>query len=286
MLNVFGSIAAALFWTAVTISVKYVFTCFRSAIYEELPRVRHVHHQIQPSILPRSLFALHCLAVRQKLHHLEIYLYSSSHPSIMAAKYHGPHAAELALAFEIAAEAGRMITSASAKRWQQSSNEQGGAAGSSEPGTKKNSVDVRLSFRSDSLIPWKPGLTGFFLASFSARHWNGSSCREASQRTYLFYFSSTQVHWRRILRWWWQTWTYGRTYLDCWSHRWNDVSWMMSAISTASIHIASGYKVAGNCSLSMLYTDNIPSWYTHACPASSVTSCMASLMFAFPSVSA
>lgn len=65
----------------------------------------------------------------------------------MATSYNGPHAAELALAFEIAAEAGRMITNASAKRWQQSSNEASGTAGSSEPGTKKNSVDVSHSLR-------------------------------------------------------------------------------------------------------------------------------------------
>lgn len=64
----------------------------------------------------------------------------------MTSAYNGPYAAELALAFEIAAEAGRMITSASAKRWQQSSNENSGTAGSSEPGTKKNSVDVSWMF--------------------------------------------------------------------------------------------------------------------------------------------
>lgn len=65
----------------------------------------------------------------------------------MSTSYNGPHAAELALAFEIAAEAGRMITNASGKRWQQSSNEASGTAGSSEPGTKKNSVDVSHSPR-------------------------------------------------------------------------------------------------------------------------------------------
>lgn len=75
---------------------------------------------------------------------------SLRNPDTMSDSYNGPHAAELALAFEIAAEAGRMITSASAKRWQQSSNEQGGTAGSSEPGTKKNSVDVRLCTHRDS----------------------------------------------------------------------------------------------------------------------------------------
>jgi hypothetical protein len=52
--------------------------------------------------------------------------------------YDGPYAAELALAFEIASEAGRMITTASSKRWAQTSNEGTG----NEPGTKKNSVDV------------------------------------------------------------------------------------------------------------------------------------------------
>lgn len=57
----------------------------------------------------------------------------------MADKYTGPYAAELALAFEIAEEAGRMITSASAKRWQQTSTTVG-----AELGTKKNSVDVSL----------------------------------------------------------------------------------------------------------------------------------------------
>lgn len=53
-------------------------------------------------------------------------------------QYEGPYAAELSLALEIAAEAGKMITSASSKRWTHSAAPEAGQ----EPGTKKNSVDL------------------------------------------------------------------------------------------------------------------------------------------------
>ena len=56
-----------------------------------------------------------------------------------------PFAAELSLALSIAAEAGRMIREASAKRWQH--GPAGSQAAGQEPGTKKNSVDVSFHRR-------------------------------------------------------------------------------------------------------------------------------------------
>jgi len=50
------------------------------------------------------------------------------------------YTAELELALSIAAEAGKMIKTASAKRWQVASQSQ--QSGSNEPATKKNSVDL------------------------------------------------------------------------------------------------------------------------------------------------
>lgn len=61
--------------------------------------------------------------------------------TIAEMQYDGPYAAELSLALEIAAEAGKMITSASSKRWTHSAAPEAGQ----EPGTKKNSVDVSSS---------------------------------------------------------------------------------------------------------------------------------------------
>lgn len=60
------------------------------------------------------------------------------------ANYEGPYAAELALALDIAASAGQMITTASRARWQSAGASASGGA-DNEPGTKKNSVDVSLS---------------------------------------------------------------------------------------------------------------------------------------------
>lgn len=57
------------------------------------------------------------------------------------ANYDGPYAAELRVALEIAALAGQMITTASRERWQSTSTAAQGSG--QEPGTKKNSVDVR-----------------------------------------------------------------------------------------------------------------------------------------------
>lgn len=51
--------------------------------------------------------------------------------------------AELSLAFSIAAEAGKMILEGSKKRWAAASASKDTGASGKEPGTKKNSVDVR-----------------------------------------------------------------------------------------------------------------------------------------------
>lgn len=138
--------------------------------------------------------------------------------------------AELDFAFRIASEAGKMILEGSKKRWAAGANAIAGGEGGNEPGTKKNSVDVRLWTSLQTAVVADFAIVGLVIPLYSlrrslphdlrarmghlARHGDGPSRREIRQGRAPARLPAPQVHRRGVVRRGREAGTYGRADVD------------------------------------------------------------------------